>query len=62
MSRISIIIPALNEADNLEQLLPYLSNAADTPDHMEILVVDGGSTDSGVEVALRKIAKGEACA
>lgn len=53
MSRISIIIPALNEADNLEQLLPYLSNAADTPDHMEILVVDGGSTDSSVEVATR---------
>jgi glycosyltransferase involved in cell wall biosynthesis len=38
-SRISVVIPAFNEADNLRWLLPQLA----TPD--EVIVVDGESTD-----------------
>ena len=44
---ISIIIPVINEEENLEKLLPYLQeNKAE-----EIIVVDGGSTDKSREVA-----------
>ena len=44
---ISIIIPVINEEENLEKLLPYLkANGAE-----EIIVVDGGSTDKSKEVA-----------
>jgi rSAM/selenodomain-associated transferase 2 len=42
---ISIIIPALNEEDQIGDLLKRL------PDGIEIIVVDGGSTDSTVEIA-----------
>ncbi|WP_088339643.1 TIGR04283 family arsenosugar biosynthesis glycosyltransferase [Robiginitalea sediminis] len=51
MTRISIIIPVLNERANLEALLPYLNAAADDPSWFEVLVCDGGSTDGGAEVA-----------
>jgi uncharacterized protein len=44
--RISIIIPALNEAENLVRLLNSLQNAP-----VEVIVVDGGSTDRTLEVA-----------
>lgn len=47
--KISIIIPALNEAENLRILLPYLSENL-TNDQGEIVVVDGGSTDDTVQV------------
>jgi hypothetical protein len=43
--RVSIVLPTLNEAANLEILLPDLS-----PDH-EVILVDGGSTDGTVDVA-----------
>ena len=45
--RISIIVPARNEAKNLEIVLPQL------PDVHEIIVVDGHSVDGTPEVALR---------
>jgi glycosyltransferase involved in cell wall biosynthesis len=45
--RISIIVPARNEAKNLEIVLPLL------PDVHEIIVVDGHSVDGTVEVARR---------
>jgi len=47
---ISIVIPALNEAPNLEGLLPDL--AGRFPE-AEIVLVDGGSTDATAAVALR---------
>jgi rSAM/selenodomain-associated transferase 2 len=45
---LSIIIPALDEAGNLERLLPGLRAAAPSA---EILVVDGGSRDATAAVA-----------
>lgn len=43
--RVSIVLPTLNEARNLEVLIP------DLPEHHEVVLVDGGSTDDTVEVA-----------
>lgn len=43
--RISIIIPALNEANYIGQLLEHLTLNASASNIAEIIVVDGGSTD-----------------
>lgn len=48
MDRVSIILPARNEADNLRQLLPRIRTAR--PD-AEIIVVNDGSDDNTIEVA-----------
>jgi glycosyltransferase involved in cell wall biosynthesis len=45
--RVSIVIPALNEADNLALVLPQL------PDVHEVILVDGGSVDGTVATARR---------
>lgn len=45
--RVSIIVPALNEARNLELILPNL------PEVHEVIVVDGGSQDGSEEVVRR---------
>ena len=46
--RVSVVIPALNEAKNLEHVLPAL------PDGLfEVILVDGASADSTVETAKR---------
>jgi hypothetical protein len=44
-TRVSVIIPTLNEAENLRHVIPPLS------EDYELIVVDGGSTDGTVEVA-----------
>jgi glycosyltransferase involved in cell wall biosynthesis len=46
-SSISIVMPCLNEAENLDALLPKLKEAQPKA---EILVVNDGSTDRSVEV------------
>ncbi len=43
--RISLVVPALNEAQNLRVVLPTL------PDVHEVVLVDGGSVDDTVETA-----------
>jgi glycosyltransferase involved in cell wall biosynthesis len=43
--RVSIVVPALNEARNLAQVLPQL------PPAHEVILVDGGSVDGTVEAA-----------
>jgi hypothetical protein len=45
-NRVSVVIPALNEADNLEHVLPRIPAWVH-----EVLLVDGGSTDETVAVA-----------
>jgi cellulose synthase/poly-beta-1,6-N-acetylglucosamine synthase-like glycosyltransferase len=49
---LSIIIPARNEAKNLQRLLPSL-RALDYPGEVEIIVVDDQSSDTTAEVAAR---------
>ncbi|MBJ7359489.1 glycosyltransferase family 2 protein [Nocardioides sp.] len=47
--RVSVVIPALNEALNLAVLLPQL------PDVHEVILVDGGSVDGTVATARRAL-------
>ncbi len=47
---ISIIIPVLNEAKNIQDTLVFLQNCVVSSD-IEIIVVDGGSTDQTVSIA-----------
>ncbi|MEJ1223251.1 TIGR04283 family arsenosugar biosynthesis glycosyltransferase [Sediminicola sp. 1XM1-17] len=49
--KISIIIPVLNEAENLGNLLAFLRNNSKTAQVEEIIVVDGGSTDHSMAIA-----------
>jgi glycosyltransferase involved in cell wall biosynthesis len=46
MPRVSVVVPARNEAKNLELVLPRIPE-----DVFEVILVDGGSTDDTVEVA-----------
>jgi glycosyltransferase involved in cell wall biosynthesis len=49
--RSSVVIPALNEACHLGQLLSDLQRQSRRPD--ELIVVDAGSTDATVDIAER---------
>jgi rSAM/selenodomain-associated transferase 2 len=50
---ISIVIPVLNEAENIEDLLQHISENALPTSISEIVVVDGGSDDSSREIVAR---------
>src|SRR4051794_15648834 len=46
LPRVSVVIPTLNEARNIEHVLATLPS-----DLHEVIIVDGGSTDGTVDVA-----------
>ena len=47
---ISIVIPILNEAENIEKLLFHLIDNASLQNIQEIILVDGGSTDGSQKI------------
>ncbi len=49
--RLSIIIPALNEADSLQKLFPYLHAVIGEDQDVELILVDGGSQDASPDIA-----------
>ncbi|MFT6127792.1 MAG: glycosyltransferase involved in cell wall biosynthesis, partial [Flavobacteriaceae bacterium] len=51
MNKISIIIPILNEANNIVSLLQYLIDNSSKKNVSEIIVVDGGSVDQSLQIA-----------
>ena len=50
MNSITIIIPILNEAKTIGKLLQYLIDNASKQKDLEIIVVDGGSTDNSQKI------------
>jgi rSAM/selenodomain-associated transferase 2 len=61
--KLSIIIPILNESENLKQLLPTFLNHDRSAD-FEVIVVDGGSSDNSVGIAFElgaKVLKSAVC-
>ncbi len=54
---ISVIIPAINEADQLPALLSYLNQLPHNDLLHEIIVADGGSDDATLEIAAQAGAK-----
>ena len=51
MNKISIIIPMLNEANNIVSLLQHLIDNSSKNNISEIIVVDGGSVDDSFQLA-----------
>jgi glycosyltransferase involved in cell wall biosynthesis len=57
--RISVVVPTLNEARNLEVVLPELVRTV--PDLHEVVVVDGGSVDDTLGTARRLLPDAVTC-
>lgn len=55
MNKISIIIPILNEAENISNLLNYLLNNASKKNISEIICVDGGSNDGSQKIISKSV-------
>jgi glycosyltransferase involved in cell wall biosynthesis len=57
---LSVVVPTLNEAQNLEVVLPELADVLEElPGDHEVIVVDGGSLDGTVETARRVLPDAE---
>lgn len=50
MTKLSVIIPMLNEANTIEALLRHLQDASSSANRTEIIVVDGGSNDGSPQL------------
>ena len=48
---VSIIIPALNEEEHIEECLSSIKNLDEAEENFEVIVIDNGSTDRTVEIA-----------
>ena len=48
--KISIIIPTLNEAENISRLLKHLDTSKTSKIPTEVIIVDGGSTDTTITI------------
>jgi len=57
--RVSVVVPTLNEARNLEVVLPEL--LASVPDVHEVIVVDGNSVDDTLDTARRLLPDAVTC-
>lgn len=57
--RVSVVVPTLNEARNLEVVLPEL--LASVPDLHEVIVVDGRSVDDTLDTARRLVPDAVTC-
>ncbi|MDO5978148.1 TIGR04283 family arsenosugar biosynthesis glycosyltransferase [Flavivirga spongiicola] len=55
MNSISIIIPMLNEADHIGNLLTHLLDNSSKENISEIIIVDGGSTDGSLEIVSKYV-------
>jgi dolichol-phosphate mannosyltransferase len=51
---VSVLVPTLNEADNIDALLDGIQEAAGARFHLEVIVVDDGSTDGTRERVARR--------
>lgn len=54
MIKLSIIIPVLNEVNTVPKLLETIQNKASNRTHLELIFVDGGSTDGTLKLLKRK--------
>jgi len=59
MTKISIIIPILNEAETIENLLSYLLKNSSKENIAEIIVVDGGSDDGSQSIVSNFVTSSE---
>ena len=58
MTKISVIIPVLNEAESISELIEHLLTNS-SKKNIEIIVVDGGSTDGSQEIVTNLVSSSD---